>query len=46
MIADELDLNKTVIYKFVTEDLNMIKLSVKIVPKFLSPEYMAQRVKY
>lgn len=44
IIADELNLNKTVIYKIIAEDLHMTKLCENIVPKLVSPQQMDRRV--
>jgi hypothetical protein len=43
MIADELQIGKTSVYWILTEDLEMIKICAKIVPKLLTPEQKLRR---
>ena len=44
LLADTLDIPKTVVHRIVTEELNMRKVCAKLVPKLLSDKQKADRV--
>jgi hypothetical protein len=45
MIADELKIGKTSVYSILTKDLEMRKISAKIMPKMHTPEQKLRRRK-
>ena len=44
MIAEELSINKDTVWSIITENLEMCKVCVKMVPKLLSEDQKRQRV--